>query len=274
MLSTFIIALREGLEAALIVSILYAYLAKTHRTHLYKALWVGVAMAVSLSLGLGALLTFTSHEFSARTEPIFAGLTSIVAVALVTVMVFWMKRTARTMSRALHSKVEEAAGMGFMAVVMTAFFAVAREGLETALFIYSNFRTARTSFAPSAGLILGLSAAVLLSLMMYKKTLTFNIGTFFQVTGVALIIVAAGVLTHGIADLQSLNWIPGQSTFAWNLAGHLSPDSFLASILSGSIGFSIAMTWVQVGVWAAYLSATLFAYLTPAQKVSINATGR
>ncbi len=278
MLSTFIIALREGLEAALIVSILYAYLVKTNRRKLINALWLGVALAVALSLGLGALLTFTSHEFSPSSEPAFAGITSIVAVALVTVMVFWMKRAARTMSRELHSKVEDAVGMGFVAIVTTAFFAVAREGLETALFIYSNFRTARTSLAPSLGLFLGLAAAISLSLLMYKKTLSFNIGKFFQVTGVALIIVAAGVLAHGISDLQSLNWIPGQSALAWDLESRFSPDSFIASMLAGTIGFTLTMTWVQLGLWASYISATLFAYLTPhqkvAQKVSINATGR
>jgi len=273
-LSTFIIALREGLEAALIVSILYAYLAKTQRTHLYKALWLGVIAAVALSLGLGALLTFTAHEFSPKSEPAFAGITSVLAVALVTVMVFWMKRAARTISRELHNKVEEAAGIGFFALVVTAFFAVAREGLETALFIYSNFRTARTSLAPSTGLVLGLIAAISLSVLMYKKTVTFNLGKFFQVTGIALIVVAAGVLAHGIGDLQSINWLPGDSILAWNFGGHLSPDSFLASVLSGSIGFSTVMTWLQVGVWASYLATTLFAYLTPSQKVSINATGR
>ncbi len=277
-LSTFIIALREGLEAALIVGILRAYLTKSNRLHLRGALWAGVTAAVALSLGLGAILTFTSHELAPRSEAAFAGIISILAVVLVTAMVFWMKRTARTLGRELEGKVDNAVGLGVIAVAATAFFAVAREGLETALFLYTNFQTVRTSQAPTVGLILGLSAAVALGAMMYRKSITFNIGKFFQITGIALIVVAAGVLSHGIGDLQSIGWLPGLSSTAWDLESQLSSDSLLASLLAGTIGFSTLTTWLQIGFWATYVSATIFAYVTPisnlSQKVSSGATGR
>lgn len=262
MLSTFIIALREGLEAALIVGILMAYLIKTNRTHLRNPLWIGVFLALLLSLGLGAILSFTSHELGPHGEEIFAGTLALVAVALVTWMVFWMKRTARNMRHDLESKVDQAVHIGSFAIAVTAFVAVAREGLETALFIYTNFSTVKTSLAPSIGLVLGLTSAVGLGFLIYRRAITFNLGKFFKITGIALIIVAAGVLANGVGDLQSAGWLPGGTAQAWNIDSWMSPDSFMASLLGGSIGFSTTMSWLQVGAWALYLSSVLTPYLS------------
>ena len=272
MLSTFIIALREGLEAALIVGILLAYLTKTHRFHLRKALWIGVALAVAMSLALGAILSFTSHELTPYSEEAFAGIMAVVAVALVTWMVFWMKRTARNMRNELENKVDQATGMGTLAMASTAFVAVAREGLETALFIYANFRTVKSSFAPSIGLVLGLATAIGLGFLIYRRTISFNVSKFLQITGVALIIVAAGVLAHGIGDLQEIGWLPGSTTLAWNIDSTLAPDSLLAGILAGSIGFATTTTWLQVGIWALYLASIMSSYLAPTKKVLFSTT--
>ena len=264
MLSTFIIALREGLEAALIVGILLAYLKKTNRSHLLRAVWIGVGLAIALSMGLGAALTFTSHELSESGEKTFAGITSIIAVALVTIMVFWMKSAARGMRENLHNKVDSSiatSSMGAIALALTAFFAVAREGLETALFLYTNFSTAGGSVGPASGLIFGLAGAVLLGYLLYKRAVDFNIGQFFKLTGVALIVVAAGVLSHGIGEFQELGWLPGISNTAWSIDSWLSPDSFVAGLLSGSVGFATTTTWLQVGVWVFYLLSVLSPYL-------------
>lgn len=266
MLSTFIIALREGLEAALIVGILLAYLMKTNRTHLRNPLWIGVTLALIASLALGAVLTFTSRELGEHGEEIFAGTMAVVAVALVTWMVFWLKRTARSMRNDLESKIDDAIHIGSFAIAVTAFVAVAREGLETALFIYSNFKTVKTSTAPSIGLILGLAAAIGLGFLLYRRAISFDLAKFFKVTGVALIIVAAGVLANGIGDLQSAGWLPGATTNAWQIDSWMSPDSFIASILGGSIGFSTTMSWLQVGVWAVYLFSVLTPYLSNSRK--------
>lgn len=266
MLSTFIIALREGLEAALIVGILLAYLMKTNRTHLRNPLWIGVTLALIASLALGAVLTFTSRELGEHGEEIFAGTMALIAVALVTWMVFWLKRTARSMRNDLESKIDDAIHVGSTAIAVTAFVAVAREGLETALFLYTNFKTVRTSAAPSLGLILGLAAAVGLGFLLYRRAITFDLGKFFKVTGVALIIVAAGVLANGIGDLQSVGWLPGATRNAWQIDSWMSPDSFIASILGGSIGFSTTMSWLQVGAWAIYLFSVLTPYLSNTRK--------
>lgn len=272
MLSTFIIALREGLEAALIVGILLAYLVKTNRDHLRAALWAGVGLAIAVSLGLGAILSFTSHELAPHGEEAFAGTLAVVAVALVTWMVFWMKRTARNMRKELETKADQAVHVGSVAMAITAFVAVAREGLETALFIYTNFSTIKSSVAPSIGLVLGLASATGLGFLIYRRTITFDLGKFFKITGVALIIVAAGVLASGIGDLQVVGWLPGGSSTAWNIDSWMAPDSFIASVLGGSIGFATRMTSLQVGAWALYLLCVLIPYLSAPKKVTFRAT--
>lgn len=266
MTSTFLIALREGLEAALIVGILIAYLVKTERRHLLPALWTGVAVAIAASLALGGFLSFTSAELSDRGEEFFAGTTSLLAVGLVTWMVFWMKRMARGLRDELHSKVDTAVIGGPFAIAFTAFLAVAREGLETALFIYTNFKTVAATSAASIGLAVGLTTAVVLGYLIYNRTVKLNLGKFFTVTGTALIIVAAGVLSYGVHEYQELGWLPGADAFIWDITSWMSADSVIASLLAGSIGFDTTTSWLQLLIWSAYLGLVLRAYLKPAKK--------
>ncbi len=260
MLSTYLIALREGLEACLIVSILVAYLSRTGKQSYARYIWIGVGSAVSLSFGLGALLSFTSTTLSTRGEELFAGITSVVAVAFVTLMVFWMKRTARSLGKELHSKVEGALPLGALALISTAFFAVAREGLETALFIYSNFRTVGSNTAPSLGLFLGLLSAITLGLLIYRKTVKINLGTFFTVTGYGLIVVAAGVLSHAVSEFQNRGDLPGSQSFIWHSSG---AQSFIWTLVDGSVGIGSSLTWLQGLTWAIYLLAVISLYRRP-----------
>ena len=262
MLSTFIIALREGLEAALIVGILVAYVVRTDRKHLLKPLWTGVAVALVLSLGLGAILSFTSAELSDRGEELFAGVTSFAAVGLVTWMVFWMKRTARTLRNELHGKVDQALTGGPISLALVAFFAVAREGLETALFVYTNFKTVGAISTATLGLVLGLALAVALGYLIYNRSVKINLSKFFTVTGVALIIVAAGVLSYGVHEFQELGWLPGADDFIWDVTPWIAKESILASLLSGTVGFDTTTSWVQILAWGAYLTAVLLPYLS------------
>ena len=262
MLSTFVIALREGLEAALIVGILVAYLVRSERRHLMKALWSGVAIAIAASLGFGAILSFTSAELTPDGEKLFAGLTSFIAVALVTWMVFWMKRAARTLRDELHGKVDSAIMGGPISLALVAFFAVAREGLETALFIYTNFKTVGAASSATVGLVLGLALAVALGYLIYNRSVKLNLSKFFTVTGVALIIVAAGVLSYGVHEFQELGWLPGADTFIWDVTPWIGKESILGSILGGTIGFDTTTSVVQFIAWAAYLVAVLVPYLS------------
>ncbi|CAB4876381.1 unannotated protein [freshwater metagenome] len=261
MLSTLIIALREGLEACLIVGILVAYLVRSERVAHLKALWSGVAIAIAASLGLGAVLSITSSELSDRSEKIFAGTSSFIAVGLVTWMVFWMQRTARSLRSDLHGKLDNAVANGPFAIGLVAFFAVVREGLETSLFIYSNFKTEDAIIQSTLGLVLGFAISITLGVLLYKRTVKLNLSKFFTITGVALIVVAAGVLSYGIHEFQELGWLPGADFFIWDVTHWIAADSVFGAVLGGVIGFDTTTSWTQFIVWGCYLVAVLIPYL-------------
>ena len=170
-----------------------------------KAIWIGVGAAVALSLTLGAVLTYTSKNFGNKET--FSGSAGLLAVALVTWMVFWMKQTARFMKNDLEERLSLAVGTG--ALILAAFTAVAREGLETALFLYANFQTTN-AFMATVGLFAGLAAAIILGYSVYKGSAKFNIALFFKVSGVALILIAGNVLRVALADLS---WLTGLSAY-------------------------------------------------------------
>lgn len=260
MLSTYLIALREGLEASLIVSILIAYLRRTERAAFARYIWIGVSGAVALSFSLGALLSFTSTTLSPGGEAFFAGLTSLLAVAFVTVMVFWMKRTARGLGKELQARVDGALPLGGFALISAAFFAVAREGLETALFIYSNFKAVGSHAAPSIGLTAGLATAITLGALIYRKTITINLGKFFTVTGYGLIIVAGGVLSHAIAEFQSRGDLPGAHSLIWSQG---NGSGLIWTLIDGSVGIGAQMSYLQITIWAIYLAVVISLYRRP-----------
>jgi high-affinity iron transporter len=265
MLSTFLIALREGLEAALIVGILVAYVVKTNRRNLLVPIWTGVGIALASSFALGGFLSFTSAELSDRGEQFFAGTTSFLAVGLVTWMVFWMKRAARTLRDELHGKVDNALSAGPLALAAAAFFAVAREGLETSLFVYTNFKTVAATSSASIGLVAGLALAVILGYLIYNRSIKIDLSKFFTITGIALIIVAAGVLSYGIHEYQELGWIPGDGSYAWDISSVMAKDSIAGTLLAGTIGFDVNTTWVQLFLYVAYLGLVLRLYTKPAR---------
>jgi high-affinity iron transporter len=267
MYSTFLIALREGLEAALIIGILVAYLVRSNQRRALPLLWTGVSVAIIASLAFGAFLTFTSTQLSKAGEQIFAGTTSLVAVILVTYMVFWMKRIARGLKNELQSKLDYAMPLGKIALISASFFAVAREGLETALFLFSNFKSVSTDTAPVAGLLLGLAAAVGLGIAIYKQSVKINLGKFFTITGIALIVIAGGVLSYAVHEFQEFGALPGEDSYAWNWA---NANPTITTLLSGTIGISTTISWLQLFIWAAYLTLTLRAYLAPKKTALVN----
>ena len=274
MINNLVIALREGLEAALIVGILVAYLVRSGRAHQLKTLWVGVGAAIAASFGLGALLNLTSSELGERGEKIFAGTSSLIAVGLVTWMVFWMKRVARSLRKDLHTKLDSAFSNGPIAVALVAFFAVVREGLETSLFIYSNFKTTEGLVGKVAGLVLGFAIAITLGVLIYKGSVKLDLSKFFKITGIALIIVAAGVLSYAVHEFQELGWLPGVDFYVWDVTQWIGKDSLLGAVLAGLVGFDTTTSWPQLIFWGIYLCAVLIPYLgnsatksAPAEKV-------
>jgi high-affinity iron transporter len=204
-LNTFVIALREGLEASLIVGILIAYLKKSERTNLLKSLWFGVYSAIGTALLFGGALALTSTNLSAEGEIWFAGTAGIVSVSLVTWMVFWMKKTARFMKLELEKKASQAISAG--ALSLAAFTAVAREGLETSLFLYANFKSGGNALGSTTGLILGVGASVALGYGIYKGAIRINLANFFKFSGIALILVAARVFKLSLGEFEELGFI-------------------------------------------------------------------
>lgn len=267
MLSNFLIALREGLEASLIVGILVAYVVKIGRKNGVLYIWVGVGAAVIFSLGIGGVLSLTSRSLPTRFEPIFAGSTSVFAVALVTWMVFWMRKSAHRLRTELHEKL--ALAIGPVALTAAAFLAVAREGIETSIFLYTNAKAAGTNSDPLVGLLLGFVLAIGLGWAVYNRAIQLDLGKFFSITGVGLIVVAAGVLSHGIGDLEeSFNSHPAIAFDVHHLIGE---NSVLGHLLAGTIGFSPITSVLQAAAWTIYLVTVLSLYLRKPSNVQVEA---
>ncbi|MFL6140033.1 MAG: iron uptake transporter permease EfeU [Frankiaceae bacterium] len=261
MFANYLIGLREGLEASLVVSILVAYLVKSGHGDRLRPVWAGVLGAVALSLGFGALLTFTSSRLSFEAQEGFGGSLSIVAVGFVTWMVFWMRRTARNLSRELRGRLDAALAMGAGALALTAFIAVGREGLETSLFIWSAVQATGQSTQPVAGAALGLVTAVILGYLFYKGALKINLAKFFTWTGAALVVVAAGVLAYGVHDLQEAGALPGLRSLAFDISGTIPPDSWYGTLLRGTVNLTAQTTWLQAIAWLAYIVPVMALFL-------------
>ncbi len=263
MFANYLIGLREGLEASLVVGILVAYVVKTGNRHRLPAIWAGTAVAIALSLAFGGILSLTSHSLSDTAESVFAGVMSIVAVALVTWMVFWMRRTAREMRGELHGRLERAMTGGGIALAVVALVAVLREGLETALFLWAATTASEGTAAALGGALLGIATAVAIGWAVYRGALRLNLATFFTWTGALLIVVAAGVLAYGVRDLQEAGVLPGGESIAFDVSATIDEHSPLGTVLGGFFHFDPVTTWLQLTVWVVYLVVTLAGYLRP-----------
>jgi high-affinity iron transporter len=257
----YLIGLREGLEASLVVSILIAYLVKTERRHLVGRIWLGVVAAVALSLALGAALTFGTRTLTFQAQEAIGGFLSIVAVGLVTWMIFWMAGNARHLRGELHAKVDDAVDRGGWALALVAFLAVAREGLETALFLWSAVRASGGGSSPLLGGALGIATAVVLGWLIYRGALRLNLATFFTWTGAALVIVAAGVLSYGVHDLQEAGILPGLNNLAFDVSAAIPPSSWYGTVLKGTLNFSPATTWLELIAWVGYVVPVMWLFL-------------
>lgn len=263
MLSNAIIGLREGLEAALVVGILLAYLTKTSRAHLKRAVWTGVGLAILLSVGVSAGLQQVSEDLSERSAEMFAGAMSLAAVGLVTWMIFWMRRTARGLRGELHGKLDAAIALGTGSVASLAFVAVAREGVETALFLWTSVSAGQSAIAGTFGALLGLAVAVMLGRLIMRGALKMDLAKFFRVSGAALIVVAGAVLSYAIHEFQEVGVLPGEDATAISLSSAFGKDTPLGLINSVVLGFSNKASWLQVIAWAVYVTTVMALFLRP-----------
>jgi len=264
MFANYLIGLREGLEAALVVGILIAYLVKTERRQLLSRAWTGVGIAAGVSLAFGAILTLGPQGLSFEAQEAIGGTLSIVAVGLITWMIFWMGKHARHLKGELEGSMEKAISVGSGAVVTMALLAVGREGLETALFLWAGIQSAGSSSGPVIGASLGLASAVVLGVLIYRGALRLNLRVFFQWTGVFLVVIAAGVLSYGVHDLQEAGILPGLHNLAWDVSDTIGPTTVLGTALKAIFNFTPATTVLQAVVYFAYLIPVLAIFIRTA----------
>jgi high-affinity iron transporter len=260
--SSALIGLREGLEAALVVSILVAFLVKTDRREALRSVWLGVACAVALSVGVGAVLTYSTAQLSFQHQELLGGSLSIIAVGFVTAMIFWMRKAARRIAAELRGRMEEALQVGPLAVFVLSFLSVGREGLETAVFFYSAVQTAQAgTIEPLTGFLIGITIAVVLAYLLYRGAVRFNLAKFFTITGVLLVFVAAGVLGYGLHDLQEGGFLPGLRVLAFDASTVLPETSWYGVLLKGIFNYSQQTTLLQAVAWLSYVAIVLPLFL-------------
>jgi high-affinity iron transporter len=261
-LATLIIFLREGVEASMIVAILLAYLDRVGQRAHFRDVFIGVAAALALAGGGGiaAYETIRSYDGS-RVQTIFETATFLVAAAVLTYMTFWMRNHARSLSKELRAKAEAALdGRARWGLGLLAFQAVGREGLETVVFTLAIIFSTSTAGALT-GAIIGLAGALGIAFVVYRLGHKLNLGRFFTVIGILLMVFAAGLLADAVENLQQLGWLPVLDTPMWHTASLLSDSSAFGDVLHSFFGYSDAPTPLQLLVYLAYLIAVVLSYL-------------
>lgn len=263
--------LREGVEAALIVSIILAYLAKTGNQRYFGMIWMGAGAAIVLSVVIGLVLFNTIGGLEEPAEQIFEGFAMIIAAAVVTWMLFWMRRTAANIKGELHAGVDRAlANGGIFGLAALAFTAVIREGIETALFLMGQATAAGTeAMSTLIGAVVGLFIAIGIGYGLYRGARVINLRTFFRWTGIALIFIAAGLLSHGIHEFIEAGWITVGTGTAFDISGVLphEPEAgflgVIGSILRALVGYTSTPEWITFIAWLTYVVVVLTLYVRP-----------
>lgn len=252
MIAGFMLGLREGLEAALIVGIVFGVLTKTRRTEFVPAVWGGVVGAIFVSLGVALALNRVGTSLEGEAEEIFEGLTMLFAAGLLTWMIFWMQSQGGQVKQTLESNVRRAASSGQVWALFTmSFITVLREGIETALFLTAAAMTANTQETFLGGLA-GLLTAVVIGLLLFVVTVRLNVRRFFQITSVFLILFAAGLLAHGVHELNEVGWIPTIVEHVWDLNPILNENSTLGLFLKTLFGYNGNPSLTEVIAYLGY----------------------
>lgn len=276
MLAPFLIMLREGIEAALIVGIIAGYLRQTGRGEWLPTIWIGVFLAVALSLFLGAGLLLVAADFPQKAQEAFEAVIGLIAVGVLTWMVFWMRRAARGVRAGLQADIDhamEAPAGATWALIGMAFFAVAREGLESVFFLLAIFQQSPGPAAPLSALA-GVAIAVLLGLAIYRGGIRIDLARFFRWTGIFILLIAAGLLAGVLRNLHEAGLWNQLQMPVFDLSETLPVSSVFGTILSGLFGYHHAPTLGEALVWAGYLAVTLPLFLRPNHPAAIPATDK
>jgi high-affinity iron transporter len=261
LLGSGLIGLREGLEAAIVVTILVAFLVKSDRRDALKWVWLGVGAAILMTIAVFLAIQFSAYTITGLGAEAVAGIASLIAVAIVTTMVLWMKTAAAGLSGELRTEMARALRTGALAVALLAFLAVGREGVETALFMV-GFAEAETAW-PLVGLVIGVLIAVAIAYGMYAGAVRINLAKFFKYTGVFLILVAAGILSYGVGALQTVGWLPGLGVRALDITSWFNWSSWYGQAIQGIFNITPTPTVLQFAAWLVYLVIVLAFFLRP-----------
>ena len=264
MFGAFVTLLREGFEATLLVAIVLAYLVKIGRKEDFRQVWYGVGAAVAVSLIVAGALFVTAGELEGNAEYVFEGTAMWVAVGFLTYMVLWMRRASRTVAQGIRRDIDSAVeGGGQLALISLVFVMVVREGIETGLFIFGITRTS-TPLQVALGAILGIVAAVALGYAVYAGGKRINLGIFFKVTGALLVLVAAGLLAHGVAEFQEAGLLP-EVLPLWDVSAApiIGEGALVSELLTALLGWNPEATLLEFLAWATYLLVVGYAFLRP-----------
>jgi high-affinity iron transporter len=253
MIPTFVIALREGVEASLIVGIVAAFLGRAERRDTLRWMWIGVAAAIVICIGVGIGISALDASLPQKQQEGLETIIALIAVGTVTAMIVWMKRHGRHIKQHLETSASDALAQGtWMALVGMAFFAVLREGFETSVFLLAAFQSSTTPVAAVTGVILGLIAAVAIGIAVYRGGLRINLARFFRLTGLVLVLVAAGLLASAAHTAWEAGWISVGQAQALDLTWLVAPGSVRAALITGMLGLQPKPTQAEVLVWLAY----------------------
>lgn len=263
MAGSFLITLREGLEAALIVGIILAYLAKTGNRGKSGVVWIGVGLSVLMSVLVGTAIFLTAGGLEGRAEVLFEGVAMLTAAGVLTYMIFWMRKQAINIRAHLQQQLSTALESGSLtALVLLAFVAVGREGIETALFMFAAAKAA-TPGAATLGGLLGLVSAVALGYLLYRGTYRLNLRAFFSVTSILLLLFAAGLLARGINGLNEAGVIPPVVDEVWNTNSVLDEQSAVGSFARALFGYNGNPSLIEALAYMTYLLLVGWVYLRP-----------
>jgi high-affinity iron transporter len=269
-IATYVIGLREGLEAALIVGIVAAFLRQQNATRALRYVWLGVIIAALLCAAVGVALQLLNQELPQRQQEMLETVVGLCAVAIVTFMVIWMRRHARGLKAELEAHAANALAQGsVLALVGMAFFAVLREGLETAVFLLAAFQAADNELDAGLGALLGLITAVVIGAALYRGGVRINLARFFRRTAVVLIVVAGGLLATAVHTAHEAAWFNGFQGQALDLSWLVVPGTVTSSLLTGMLGLQPLPTFAEAGVWVIYVVPMALYVLWPQRRPAI-----
>ena len=269
MLPSYLLSLREGIEAALIVGIVLGALRQMRHTDLSPAVWFGVISASVLSVLVGTILTVLGFSFEGTTEEIFEGITMLLAAGVLTWMIFWMSRQARNIKEDLESGVQKAAlEGGKRGMFLLAFLAVLREGIELALFLVASVFASNVQ-RTLLGAFLGLVTAMLLGGALFTTTVRLDLRRFFQVTGFLLIFFAAGLVAHGVHEFNEAGLIPSVIEHVWDINSILDEDSTFGLMLKALFGYNGNPSLTEVLAYFAYFATIFFGLRLTEKRVNV-----